>query len=87
MCDYFAGELLAQADARVQRFLLLTALLPQVSARAAAAHTASVAGDQRIFRALVEEAGGAWASDPHELLELAKALAEPRARPAGRRGR
>jgi len=38
--DYFAGELLAQADARVQRFLLLTALLPQVSARAAAALTA-----------------------------------------------
>jgi acetyl-CoA synthetase len=51
--------------------------------RAAAAHTASVAGDQRVFRALIEEAGGAWAADPHDLLELAKALAEPRARPAG----
>jgi acetyl-CoA synthetase len=50
--------------------------------RAAAAHTGSVAGDQRVFRALVEEAGGAWADDFHDLLELAKALAEPRARPA-----
>ncbi len=48
---------------------------------AAAAHTGAVAGDQRVFRALVEEAGGAWAADVHELLELAKAQAVPRARP------
>ncbi len=41
----------------------------------------ALAGDQRVFRALVEEAGGAWARDPHELLELARVLAEPRARP------
>ena len=54
----------------------------QAGAVAAAAHTGSLAGDQRIFRALVEEAGAAWAEDPHELLELARALAEPRARPA-----
>ena len=33
--------------------------------------------------ALVEEAGAAWAADPHELLELARVLAEPRARPRG----
>ncbi len=51
--------------------------------RAAAAHTGALAGDQRIFRALVEDAGGAWAADPHELLELARAMAEPRARPRG----
>ena len=51
--------------------------------RAAAAHTGALAGDQRIFRALLEEAGGAWAADPHELLELAKAMAEPRARARG----
>ncbi len=44
-------------------------------AAAAAAHTGAVAGDQRVFRALVEEAGGAWAEDVHELLEMAKALA------------
>ncbi|MCI0687422.1 MAG: acetate--CoA ligase family protein [Sporichthyaceae bacterium] len=42
---------------------------------AAAAHTGAVAGDARILRALVEEAGGAWARNPHELLELAKTLA------------
>jgi acyl-CoA synthetase (NDP forming) len=51
--------------------------------RAASAHTGAVAGDQRVFRSLVEEAGGAWARDPHELLELARVLAEPRARPRG----
>jgi succinyl-CoA ligase-like protein len=47
---------------------------------AAAAHTGAVAGDQRVFRALVDEAGAAWAADPHELLELAKALAVSGAR-------
>jgi acetyl-CoA synthetase len=55
----------------------------EAGARAAASHTGALAGDQRVFRALVEEAGGAWAADPHELLELARALAEPRARPRG----
>ena len=53
----------------------------EAGARAASAHTGAVAGDQRVFRALVEEAGGAWAADPHELLELARVLAERRARP------
>ena len=52
-------------------------------AAAAQAHTGAVAGDQRAFRALVEEAGGAWARDPHELLELAKAMAAERMRPRG----
>ena len=55
-------------------------------AKAASAHTGAVAGDQRVFRALVEEAGGAWARDVHELLELARVLAEPRARPRGEGG-
>jgi len=50
-------------------------------ARAAAAHSAALAGDQRIFRALIEEAGAIWASDVHDLLELAKTLAVRRARP------
>jgi acetate---CoA ligase (ADP-forming) len=50
-------------------------------ASAAAAHTGAVAGDHVAFRALVEEAGGAWAHDVHDLLELAKALAVPSARP------
>src|SRR4051794_17035919 len=48
---------------------------------AAAAHTGAVAGDHRVFRALVEEAGAAWAADVHDLLELAKALAVRGARP------
>jgi len=52
-------------------------------AAAAAAHTGAIAGDQRIFRALVEEAGAAWAADVHDLLELAKSLAVPGARRAG----
>ena len=50
-------------------------------AAAATAHTGALAGDQRVFRALVEEAGAAWAADVHELLELAKALAVRRAAP------
>ncbi len=53
-------------------------------ARAATAHSAALAGDQRIFRALIEEAGGVWAADVHELLEVAKALAALR---RARRGR
>ena len=54
--------------------------------RAASAHTGSLAGDHRVFRALVEEAGAAWAEDFHDLLELARTLAEPRARPSGEGG-
>jgi acetate---CoA ligase (ADP-forming) len=45
-----------------------------LGASAAAAHTGAVAGDARVFRALVEEAGAVWARSPHELLETAKAL-------------
>ncbi len=59
---------------------MLKAGLSGAGAAAAQAHTGAVAGDGRVFRALAEEAGAAWATDPHELLELAKALA------AGRRG-
>jgi acetate---CoA ligase (ADP-forming) len=52
-------------------------------AAAAAAHTGAVAGDQRVFRALMREAGAAWADDVHDLLELAKALAARGRRPRG----
>ena len=52
-------------------------------ASAAAAHTGAVAGDHAAFRALVHEAGAAWAHDVHELLELAKVLAVRGARPRG----
>ncbi len=59
----------------------------RAGAAAAAAHTGAVAGDQRVFRALVEDAGAAWVRDPHELLEAARVFAEPRARPdRARRG-
>ena len=58
----------------------------EAGARAASAHTGALAGDQRVFRSLVEEAGAAWAEDIHDLLELARSLAQPRARPAGRGG-
>jgi acetate---CoA ligase (ADP-forming) len=44
-------------------------------ARAAGAHTGALAGDQRVFAALLEEAGAAWANEPSELLELARVLA------------
>jgi acetyl-CoA synthetase len=50
-------------------------------ARAAGAHTGALAGDQRVFAALLEEAGAAQASEPAELLELARVLAVPSARP------
>lgn len=53
-------------------------------ARAAGAHTGALAGDQRVFAALLREAGAAQAGEPGELLELARALATPRARPAHR---
>jgi acetate---CoA ligase (ADP-forming) len=55
-------------------------------AHAAAAHSGALAGDQRIFRALIEDAGAAWASDVHELLELAKTLATPPRRSRARAG-
>lgn len=37
--DYFAGELLSHCDARMQRFLVLAALLPQLTPHAAASIT------------------------------------------------
>lgn len=55
-------------------------------ARAAGAHTGALAGDQRVFAALMEEAGAAMASKPSELLELARALAVGAARPTRRGG-
>ena len=74
---------LAECAERDVRVAVLKVGASEAGARAASAHTGALAGDQRIFRALVEEAGGAWARDPHELLELARVLAEPRARPRG----
>lgn len=50
-------------------------------AASAAAHTAALAGDQRIFRRVIEEAGAEWADDVHDLLELAKTLSVARSLP------
>jgi acyl-CoA synthetase (NDP forming) len=81
------GERLADALAlcaeRGVRVAVLKAGATDAGLRAASAHTGAVAGEQRVFRALVEESGGAWARDFHELLELARVLAEPRAVPHG----
>jgi acyl-CoA synthetase (NDP forming) len=54
-------------------------------AKAAAAHSGALAGDQRVFRAAVREAGAVWAQDVHELLELAKTVAVSRTGGRGRR--
>jgi acetate---CoA ligase (ADP-forming) len=76
LCDGLA----ACSEAGVRVAVLKVGSSP-AGARAAAAHSAALAGDQRIFRALIEEAGAVWAHDVHELLEVAKTLAVPRTRP------
>jgi acyl-CoA synthetase (NDP forming) len=65
--------LAACAEAGVAVVVLKVGSSP-AGARAAAAHSAALAGDQRVFRSVVEEAGAIWAQDVHELLELAKTL-------------
>jgi acyl-CoA synthetase (NDP forming) len=68
-------EALAECAERDVGVAVLKVGESQEGAAAAAAHTGALAGDQRVFRALVKEAGAAWAADVHDLLELAKALA------------
>jgi acetyl-CoA synthetase len=77
------AEALACCAERRIRVAVLKSGASEAGAAAAAAHTGALAGDERVFRALVEEAGASWARNPHELLELARVLAEPRARPRG----
>ena len=83
LCDGLAA--CAQAGIRVA---VLKVGRTRAGALAAAAHSGALAGDQRVFRALVAEAGAVWAEDVHDLLELAKTMAvssPPRAsRPGGR---
>ncbi len=74
------AEALARAAERDVPVVVLKVGATAAGATAAAAHTGALAGDQRVFRALVEEAGATWAHDVHDLLELAKALAVPAAR-------
>ena len=68
-------EALADCAERGVGVAVLKAGESTAGAVAAAAHTGAVAGDQRVFRALVEEAGAAWAEDVHDLLEIAKTMA------------
>jgi acetyl-CoA synthetase len=68
-------EALARCAERGVGVAVLKAGASAVGASAAATHTGAVAGDHRVFRALVAEAGAAWARDGHELLELAKGMA------------
>jgi acetate---CoA ligase (ADP-forming) len=72
------GALLAEALAECAEHGVGVAVLKvgesPAGAAAATAHTGALAGDQRVFKALVEEAGAAWAADVHDLLELAKSL-------------
>jgi acetate---CoA ligase (ADP-forming) len=77
----FCDGLAACAEANVP-VVVLKVGESRAGARAAAAHSAALAGDQRVFRSLVKEAGAVWADDVHELLELAKTIAVPRRRPA-----
>ncbi|HEY6523498.1 MAG TPA: acetate--CoA ligase family protein [Solirubrobacteraceae bacterium] len=72
--------LAACADARIPVVVLKVGSSP-VGARAAAAHSGALAGDQRVFRSLVAEAGALWADDVHELLELSKTIATRRSAP------
>ena len=74
------AEALAECADNGVRVAMLKVGSSEAGGRAAAAHTGAVAGDQRVFRALMEEAGAAWAEDPHELLELARVLSFDRAR-------
>ena len=69
--------LAACAEAGVRVAVLKVGSSP-AGARAAAAHSGALAGDQRVFRALLEEAGAVPVEDLHELLEVAKALAAGR---------
>ena len=75
-------EALAECAERGVGVAVLKAGESSAGAAAATAHTGAVAGDQRVFRALVKEAGAAWAEDVHDLLEIAKACAVPAAPPA-----
>lgn len=77
------AEALAECVDNDVRVAVLKAGRSAAGAVAGGAHTAAVAGDHRIFAALVKEAGGAWCHDPHELFETAKLLATPRPAHAG----
>jgi acetate---CoA ligase (ADP-forming) len=69
--------LAACADAAIP-VVVLKVGRSEAGARAAAAHSGALAGDQRVFRSLIEEAAAVWADDVHDLLELSKTIATRR---------
>jgi acetate---CoA ligase (ADP-forming) len=78
------AQALAHCIEQDVRVAVLKAGRSAAGAAAGGAHTAAVAGDHRVFAALMREAGAAWCHDIHDLLETAKVLgAERPARSGG----
>lgn len=70
----------AENDVRV---VILKAGRSALGAAAGQAHTAALAGDQRVFEALMLEAGVVLVREPSELIETARALVAGRRDPRG----
>lgn len=81
------GALLAEALAACAdndvRVVMLKAGRSELGAAAGQAHTAALAGDQRVFEALMLEAGVVLVHEPAELIETARALATGHRDPRG----
>ncbi len=77
-----ADALAACADNDV-RVVMLKAGRSELGAAAGQAHTAALAGDQRVFEALMLEAGVVLVHEPAELIETARALATGHRDPRG----
>lgn len=77
------AEALARCADRGVRLAVLKAGRSAAGRAAGAGHTSAVAGDHRVFAALIEEAGGVLVTDPHALVETARALAAGRHDPRG----
>ena len=65
------------------RVVMLKAGRSVLGAAAGQAHTAALAGDQRVFEALMLEAGAVLVREPAELIETARALVTGRRNPRG----
>ncbi|NQW72923.1 MAG: acetate--CoA ligase family protein [Actinobacteria bacterium] len=70
----------AESDVRV---VILKAGRSALGAAAGQAHTAALAGDQRVFESFMREAGAVLVRDPAELIETARALMTGRRDPRG----
>ena len=68
-------EALARCAERDVRVVVLKAGRSARGAAVGAAHTAALVGDQEVFAAMIDEAGGVMVTQPLELLETARALA------------